>query len=231
MRAPGFRVLSRTGAGRGWIPAMSVQRLVAELSRGWAPPAKLSVTGWADEYRFLSSESGSDAGKWHTLPFQREIFDAFSTASVHTVVVMCATQMVKTVFIENALGYIIDRDPGPTLLIVPRDSDGDKFSKIRLAPMVRDTLRLRGKVSDVKTARTTDTLDYKGFPGGHLTIAAAGSPGNLAALPIRFLLCDEIDKYPASSGSEGDPISLALKRTATFWNRKVVLCCSPIVRR
>ena len=43
------------------------------------------------------------------------------------------------------------------------------------------------KVSDVKTARTTSTLDYKAFPGGHLTIAAAGSPGNLAALPIRYL--------------------------------------------
>jgi hypothetical protein len=84
-------------------------------------------------------------------------------------------------------------------------------------------------VSDVKTARTTNTLDYKAFPGGHLTIAAAGSPGNLAALPIRYLLCDEIDKYPASSGSEGDPISLAFKRTATFWNRKVVLCCSPTI--
>ena len=208
---------------------MSVQRLVTGLSRGWAPPPKLSVTGWADKYRFLSSESGADAGKWHTLPFQREIFDAFSNPAVHTVVVMSATQLVKTVLIENVLGYIIDRDPGPTLLIVPRDSDGDKFSKIRLAPMVRDTLCLREKVSDVKTARTTNTLDYKAFPGGHLTIAAASSPGNLAALPIRFLLCDEIDKYPASSGTEDDPINLAFKRTATFWNRKVVLCCSPTI--
>jgi len=203
--------------------------LIAELSRGWAPPPKMSVSEWADQYRVLSSESGAAAGQWHTLPFQREIFDAFSTPGVHTVVAMTATQMVKTVFIENVLGFIIDRDPGPTLLIVPRDSDGDKFSKIRLAPMVRDTVCLRGKVSDVKTARTTNTLDYKGFPGGHLTIAAAGSPGNLAALPIRFLLCDEVDKFPASSGSEGDPISLALKRTATFWNRKVVMCCSPTI--
>ena len=95
--------------------------------------------------------------------------------------------------------------------------------------MIRDTACLRGKVSDVKTARTTNTLNYKSFPGGHLTIAAAGSPGNLAALPIRYLLCDEIDKYPASAGAEGDPLSLAAKRQATFWNRKSVLCCSPTV--
>ena len=203
---------------------MNPKELVDDVfRRGFAPPPKLSVSEWADQYRVLSSESGAAAGKWRTLPFQREIFDAFCDPGVHTVVVMCATQMVKTVFIENALGYIIDRDPGPTLLIVPRDSDADRFSKIRLAPMVRDTACLREKVSDVKAARIANTLNYKSFSGGHLTIAAAGSPGNLAALPIRYLLCDEIDKYPASSGSEGDPISLALKRQATFWNRKILL--------
>jgi len=208
---------------------MNPQELVIDASRAWAPPPKMTVSEWADHYRFLSSESGAAAGKWHTLPFQRKIFDAFCDPGVHTVVVMSATQLVKTVFIENALGYIMDRDPGPALLIVPRDSDAERFSKIRLAPMIRDTACLREKVSDVKTARSTNTLNYKAFPGGHLTIAAAGSPGNLAALPIRFLLCDEIDKYPASSGSEGDPISLALKRQATFWNRKTVLCCSPTI--
>jgi len=208
---------------------MTAEDLVKSKMRNWAPPPKMTVSEWADDFRFLSSESGAAAGKWRTLPFQRDIFDAFCDPGVHTVVVMSATQMVKTVLIENALGYIIDRDPGPTLLIVPRDSDADRFSKIRLAPMVRDTSCLREKVSDVKAARIANTLNYKSFSGGHLTIAAAGSPGNLAALPIRFLLCDEIDKYPASSGSEGDPISLALKRQATFWNRKTILCCSPTV--
>lgn len=146
---------------------MSVERLISQLSKAWAPPPKLTVSEWADEFRYLSSESGAAAGKWHTLPFQRAVFDAFSDPAVHTIVVMSATQMVKTVFIENSLGYIIDRDPGPTLLIVPRDSDGEKFSKIRLAPMLRDTPRLRDKVADVKTARTTNTLGYKAFSGGH----------------------------------------------------------------
>jgi len=198
--------------------------------RGFAPPPKLSVSQWADGYRVLSSESGAAAGQWHTLPFQREVFDAFSDPAVHTLVIMSATQMLKTETILNCLGFIIDRDPGPTLLVVPRDADGDRFSKIRLAPMVRDTECLRMKLVDVRgRGRTSNTLDHKSFPGGHLTIAAAGSPGNLGALPIRYLLCDEIDKYLVSSGSEGDPLSLAAKRQATFWNRKTVLCCSPTI--
>lgn len=143
---------------------------------------------------------------------------------------MSATQMLKTTHILVALGYIMDRDPGPTMLIAPRDSDVDRFSKIRLAPMLRDTPCLRGKVSESKSRDNQNTLNYKKFDGGHLAMTGSGSPGNLAALPIRYLLCDEIDKYPASSGSEGDPISLARKRTITFRRRrKIVLTCSPTV--
>ena len=208
---------------------MTGKELIEDISHLWAPPPKLSVSGWADQNRILSAESGAAAGRWHTLPFQREVFDAFSDPATHTIVIMSATQLVKTEALLNFIGYVVAIDPGPALLILPRDSDVDRFSKIRLAPMVRDTPCLREKLVETKQRRTANTLDHKSFPGGHLTIAAAGSPGNLAALPIRFLLADEIDKFPATSGSEGDPISLALKRTATFWNRKIVLACSPTI--
>jgi phage terminase large subunit GpA-like protein len=194
-----------------------------------APPRVISVSQWADEFRVLSPESGAAAGRWRTLPFQRAIFDSFSDPDVRITVVMCATQMVKTTFIENALGYLIDCDPGPTLVVFPRDSDCDKFSKVRLSPMIRDTPTLRARVKEVVSKWTGDTLSYKQFPGGHLSLAAAGSPGNLASLPIRFLFCDEIDKYPPSAGGEGDPLSLAMKRQSTFWNRRTILCCSPTI--
>jgi phage terminase large subunit GpA-like protein len=209
--------------------ASGTKAAIAQARRYVAPPPRLTVSEWADRERVLSSESGAAAGKWRTLAYQREPFDCFSDPTVHTVVIMSATQLLKTVTVENCVGYLIDNDPGPALVVVPRDIDGDKFSKIRLAPMIRDTPSLRSKVRDVPTKRTGDTLAYKSFPGGHLSIAASGSPANLAALPIRYLFCDEIDKYPATAGAEGDPLSLAAKRQATFWNRKTVLCCSPTI--
>ena len=49
----------------------------------------------------------------------------------------------------------------------------------------------------------------------------------LASRPIRLVLCDEVDRYPASAGSEGDPIQLARKRSATFFNRKIVMVSTP----
>jgi phage terminase large subunit GpA-like protein len=42
-----------------------------------------------------------------------------------------------------------------------------------------------------------------------------------------LVLCDECDRYPTSAGSEGDPIQLARKRAATFWNRKIVMVSTP----
>jgi phage terminase large subunit GpA-like protein len=142
---------------------------------------------------------------------------------------MCATQMMKTEIILNSIGSVIHLDPGPILMVVPREADGDTFSKDRLAPMLRDTPVLRGKVADVRSRDSGNTILHKVFPGGHFTLAGAISPSGLSARPIRYLFCDEIDKYPASAGTEGDPISLAEKRLATFWNSKKILTCSPTV--
>lgn len=68
------------------------------------------------------------------------------------------------------------------------------------------------------------------FPGGHITIAGANSAASLASRPIRVVLCDEVDRYPASAGNEGDPVGLAFKRTTTFWNRKRLLISTPTIK-
>jgi phage terminase large subunit GpA-like protein len=106
---------------------------------------------------------------------------------------------------------------------------GEAWSKDRLAPMLRDTPALRGRVADAKARDSGNTLRHKTYPGGHITVAGANSPASLASRPIRVLFCDEVDRYPASAGTEGDPVSLAKKRTATFWNRKIVLTSTPTI--
>jgi phage terminase large subunit GpA-like protein len=115
------------------------------------------------------------------------------------------------------------------LVIQPTGTGGmaDSFAKDRLAPMLRDTPALKGKVKDPRSRDSNNTTLHKKFPGGHITIVGANSPAALASRPIRICLFDEVDRYPASAGSEGDPIQLARKRAATFWNRKVVMVSTP----
>ncbi|MEM7400069.1 MAG: phage terminase large subunit family protein, partial [Pseudomonadota bacterium] len=162
--------------------------------------------------------------------YQRGIMDAASDPRAHTVVIMSSAQVGKTEIVNNVAGFYIDQDPAPVLVLQPTLDMGKAWSKDRLAPMLRDTPTLQGKVTDVKARDSGNTVMHKSFPGGHITIAGANSPASLASRPIRVLLADEVDRYPESAGTEGDPISLAEKRTTTFWNRKRIYTSTPTIK-
>lgn len=198
-------------------------------SRHWLPPAEQTLSSWMEANFTLSSEYSATTGLVELFGWQREIFDTFTDPTVSETVCMVSTQSVKTVLLQGASAYVIDRDPGPILLIQPNDDDAKTFSKERLTPMFRDNPSIRDKVYDSK-GDGGSTLVGKLFDGGSLSLVGARTPGNLARRSIRYLFCDEVDKYPASAGKEGDPISLAQERLASYRSRKKsILCCSPSV--
>lgn len=143
---------------------------------------------------------------------------------------MSSAQIGKTEIINNLVGYHIHQDPAPILVVQPTLQMAEAWSKDRLAPMLRDTPSLQGKVADPRTRDSGNTTFHKVFPGGHITMAGANSAANLASRPIRIILCDEVDRYPVSAGTEGDPILLAKKRSVTFWNRKFILASTPTIK-
>ena len=156
--------------------------------------------------------------------------DAVNDPDVNTVVIMSCAQIGKTELLNNVVGYYVDFDPSPILVLQPTLAMAQTWSKDRLSPMLRDTPALRFKVKPASTRDSGNTLLHKPFPGGHITMAGANSPASLASRPIRLLLCDEVDRYPPSAGSEGDPVSLARKRTSTFWNSKDILTSTPTIK-
>lgn len=206
--------------------------LFARCVMALKPPPELTLSQWADEYRMLSAESSAEPGRWHTdkAPYQREIMDAIGDPHVRKVVIMSAAQIGKTdAFILNPLGYYMAYAPAPILVMQPTLDMGQTFSKDRLAPMIRDTPELRDKV-EVKSRYSGNTIMKKNFPGGHITIVGANSATGLASRPIKVLLADEVDRYPSSAGTEGDPLSLAQKRQTTFWDKKAVFVSTPVIK-
>lgn len=201
-----------------------------EARRALTPPPRLSVPAWADRYRMLAKEAGSTGGNWETSTVEvaRGPMLAVTEPGVHTVTVMCCTQLMKTALLENVFGYFAHLDPAPMLLLQPKEDAAEQFSKERISPLLRVTPVLRELVGTGKTRNADETLLFKAFPGGFLALAGAGSPDNLARRPIRVLLADEVDKYPVTR--EGDPILLAEERTATFGlNWLSLRACSPTV--
>jgi len=192
----------------------------------------MSISEWADSERQLSRESSSAFGQWETSLNEplRGIMNAISNQEIEEVVVMSASQVGKTEAILNAIGYHIQNDSCPMLCVLPNEAMAMSMSRDRIAPMVRDSPALKGLVSDPKSRSTGNTVMHKTFPGGHITLASAQSPANLAARSCRLVLLDEVDRFPASSGSEGDPVSLAKRRAVSFWNRKIVLTSTPTIK-
>lgn len=191
------------------------------------------MSQWADNVRQLSSEASAATGQWDTsqAEYQRDIMDAFNDPEVERIVFMKPTQCGGTEILNNALGYYIDYDPCPILVVQPNEKPmGEAWSKDRLAPMLRDTPELRRKVSAAKGRDSGNTIFHKIFPGGQLSIAGAESPAGLASRPKRVILFDEVDRYPASAGTEGDPVGLAEARAETFFNRKFYLCSTPTIK-
>ena len=212
-------------------------RLIAELFRYtldmMRPPRMQSVSEWADSNRILVSESSSEPGRWRTdrAPYQKEIMDAFTQPGVWEIVIMASAQVGKTELELNMMGRAIDVDPGPMLFVQPTDGFAEDFSKRRVAPMIRACGALQRKVYEAKSRDAGNTITMKTFPGGSVAFTGANSPTELAGRPVRYVFMDEIDRFPASAGTEGDPLELAERRTETFrHNRKVVKTSTPTVK-
>lgn len=202
-----------------------VDRLRRDVAAAWAPPPRVSVPQWADEYRRLAAGFGAVSGRWSTEAFEvsRGPMLAVTEPGVHEITLMCCTQLLKTEFILNVFGYLAHLDPSPILLLQPKDDAAEQFSKERLQPTIDATPVLAERVGGAD-----ETLTYKPFPGGFVALAGAGSPDNVARRPIRAYLADEVDKYRFTR--EGNTLLLAAERTAQFGlNWLGVQACSPTV--
>src|SRR5476649_133130 len=159
----------------------NLSALIKECLRVLAPPPKLTVSEWADRYRKLSPEASAEPGRFKSsrAPYQRGMMNAVCEPGVREVVFMTSAQIGKTEIINNICGYFIHQDPAPILLIQPTLELAETWSKDRLTPMLRDTEVLSDLVRDPRSRDSGNTLLYKRFPGGHLTMAGANSPASL----------------------------------------------------
>jgi phage terminase large subunit GpA-like protein len=196
----------------------------------WRLPSKATVSQWADRNRYLDSRTSAAPGRWRTdrTPYLREIMDAFGDHGVREITLMTSSQVGKTESLLNMIGYVIDQDPGPALMVYPRHDDAKGVSYNRIKPMIELSPPLRARIPPL-----SDDITKTEYRFGHMSLEMAGSnsPADLARRSIKYLFMDELDKFPPFSGREADPVKLAEERTRTFPNRKRVKCSTPTTRR
>jgi phage terminase large subunit GpA-like protein len=203
---------------------------------GWnaaaAPPPKLTVSEWADLHRRLPETSAAQGARWRTAstPYLRGVMDALNEPGVKRIALMKGAQVGGSEALHNMLGYLIHHASCPTLMVHPSKEVAQEWSKERLDDMIRSTPALAEIVSDGthKTrGRADSTLTLKLFPGGFLALGGANTPNTFARRTVRVAMGDDVDRFPAVVGEEGDPAELLENRTRTFHDGVTIFVSTP----
>ncbi len=211
---------------RKWRKKYPVSEYIKDALKKLLPPEDLTVSQWAEKYRVLDAQASAVPGPWRNdrTPYLNEIMDELCNYETEEIYFCKCTQIGGSEASLNMLGYVIQQDPSPTMIVYPSDKLGESISENRIKPMLKGSPALRRLFKEIRSQK----LELQ-FDGMYLTISGANSPSSLASKAIKYLFLDEVDKYPGASKKEADPISLAKERVKTFRNRKVYLTSTPTI--
>ena len=205
-------------------------RLAMEsYARAWAPPPRMTISEWADARRTIT-EGPEKGGPWRTsrIPYLAAIQDALLPSHPAPVVVFLkSSQTGGTTIAGNWIGRTIEVEPDDFLVVFPGEKMGRRWARGKLNRMIATTPSLRNLIALSVRSNGRNSLLEKTFRGGRLVIGSANIPTDLAMESAPYVLCDELDRMPEDVGGEGDPVELALRRSATFTRRKAFLISTP----
>lgn len=208
-----------------------INKIIKPALEYFQAPEKLELDEWADRYRRLDSRS-AEPGPWRTerTPYLREPMRAFTDPKVKREVMVAASQVGKSELELNAIGYIMQQAPGTIMYVHPTIKTAERFSRQRVAPMLRESHILKSKVKSKTYKSDGNTILQKSFPGGMLIMCGSESAADLASTPARYIIGDERDRWAKSAGVEGDPWQLLKARQTTFYNAKSIEVSTPTVK-
>lgn len=180
-------------------------------------PEKMRVSEWAERYRIVAE--GAHEGPWrHDLaPHTVKIMDTYGLPWVREVWFCGVEQSGKTNTMINCLGWAIDCDPGNAFYLMPTEDTSAKVVGGKLKPTLQRSPRLARYLSDRADDTTLARINLQ--HGVTILPAWANSPSSLATWTAKHCFGDEVDKYPALSGRESDPITLLKKRNRNYKGR------------
>jgi phage terminase large subunit GpA-like protein len=199
------------------------------LLQSFEPKEILSPDEWADKYRYISKSEIK--GKWDSniTAYTHGPSNDFCDSSVDTIVLMWASQVGKSAFMESIIGSIIHQDPSNIYFVGPDEKSNNDFKQDKLEDMFQCTpcFYKEGRVKPAAPGKSDTNARKIRFAGGYLSFATSNSMSSLAGRSVRYLFLDEVDRF-LQSKKEGDIVALAKNRTNSFvHSRKIVITSTP----
>ena len=98
-------------------------KYIADTLEAMKPPDDLAVSEWAANFRILDELSSKMIGPWKNsvTPYLVGIMDEFNSPDSEEVIFVKPTQVGGTEAIFNMMGYAIQQDPAPMMVVYPSD--------------------------------------------------------------------------------------------------------------
>lgn len=193
--------------------------------KGIDKTSNISVSEWAQKYRFLGKDVGNTGGKYdiYKTPYFIEVMDSLNPDNgIEVVVLMKSAQIGGSEAGNNWIGHIIDVNPCLSILMTSTSKGAEKYSKTKLKSLFTETKRIADKVYNGHGS----TITNKTFKGGALMLIGSNSGSAMRSDSARNLFLDEVDSYPLDVEGEGDPIDVIKNRVQTAGNRKKIYIVS-----
>lgn len=214
------------------VNVANAERIAAEvLAETLTPPPKVDYLAWAEENIVFSQRESPLPGPYNRDLFYYfdEILRALSPEDPCRIVTMAkSAQLGGTVLANIFCGGSLAMDPGDFLYVHPTENNAQRWSKMKLAPMLRGTTAL-ARLFPMRARDGLDSVLYKERIDGKgaIQISGANSPASLSQVTMKRQVQDDLAKWEMNSA--GDPETQADSRSQAHEFAKIFKISTPLV--
>lgn len=197
-------------------------RAIGSALSMFRPPSDLSPSAWCEQ-NLKIPEGNAVPGYYRILnaPIQREPMDQFVNPDCRRVTLMWGAQIGKTSTALGAQGFAIAQQPRSQIMMQPSQGDLKTWLETKFQPLADACDSITRLLAKPRGREGVNNQSMKSYPGGFMMFAWAGSTKTMRSRSAPFIVCDEVDGYPATS--EGHPVSLIWQRSATFGDDRFLI--------
>lgn len=191
----------------------SVEEADRVLLEASEPPPSLDLIEWAEENFILPD--GPYEGQHFLLeraPYLEPILRRLSPEHPATkITVRKSAQVGYTTVLIIWLLAIIQHIGGKAMSVMPSLSGAKDFNEEKLQPAIDSSPDVKAQLDQALTKTR-----FKKFANGYVRLTGANSSTDLSSKTIRWMACDEVDRWPRDLDEQGDPMGMVDARQFSF---------------
>ena len=183
------------------------------LLRASEPPPRLNLVEWSQAN--VKLPDGPFEGQYFNLaktPYLEPILRRLSPEHPATKIsVRKSAQVGYTTVLIAWLLAVIAHIGGKSMIVQPSLPAARDFNEEKFQPSLDACDSASERIDAVETKAR-----FKKFPGGYVRLTGANSSKDLSSKTIKWMACDEVDRWPSDLDQQGDPMGMVDARQFAF---------------